>query len=406
MLDESSQKSPPKSPRVADFSTHLSGPVASRQLMQLGADIIKVENPKWGDGNRDFPPYFHDEGIHHLYLNAGTRSLALDARSELWPRAVEAIARWADVVIVGNRPKNAERLGIDYAKLRAYNPKLIYCMITGYGLEGEWASYPAHGLNMDALAGTVPLERNGDRPDVPGHYRSVGTTLAGIEAALGIMVALHRRDRGEGGQLVQVSVWESAMSWLWRDLTTQANVGRAWTAYRDLGSRYCIYGASDDKALLVCPIERRFWESFCDVLELPAELRVRGQWQGGTDMGADYVALGERDLIQARIAARPRDEWVRLLARADVPVAPVLDWREAMQSPHAQANGLMTQYEYRGHTVRLPTTPVSVTPAADLADTSVERLAKAHRDKREAVTRAPHLGEHNKEVLKELGIET
>ena len=90
-----------KRPRVADFSTHFSGPIASRQLVQLGADVIKIENPRHGDGNRFGTPSAGDVNLHHLYLNVGTRSIAVEARSEGWPKLVEAITRWADVVIVG-----------------------------------------------------------------------------------------------------------------------------------------------------------------------------------------------------------------------------------------------------------------------------------------------------------------
>ncbi|VTU29547.1 Formyl-coenzyme A transferase [Variovorax sp. SRS16] len=391
-----------KSPRVADFSTHLSGPVASRRLAQMGADVIKVEHPTLGDGNRSFPPMFHEDGIHHLYLNAGTRSLALDWRSPSWPRTVAAIARWADVVIVGNRPAQAQRMGIDAASLLAHKPELVYCMITGYGLAGEWAALPAHGLNMDALAGAIPLEWQDGQPEVPEHYRSVGTTVAGIEAVAGIYAALHRCSRGEGGQIVHVSIWEAALAWQWRDLATFANLERPWTAYRDLGSRYAVYGTQDAKALLVCPIERRFWDSFCTVLELPDDVRARGDWSSGSDMGSDYIALGERTLIGERLRLKPRDEWVALLREAQVPVAPVLDWRESMASAHAQANGTMASYDYRERAVRVPVAPVSVTAAS--AAGSTEAIAEAHRRRAEQVPRAPYLGEHNDEILKELGL--
>jgi crotonobetainyl-CoA:carnitine CoA-transferase CaiB-like acyl-CoA transferase len=392
-----------KSPRVADFSTHFSGPVASRRLAQLGADVIKIEHPTLGDGNRSFPPMFHEDGIHHLYLNAGTRSLAMDWRSPAWPRTVAALARWADVVIVGNHPAHAQRMGIDAASLLGHNPELVHCMITGYGLAGEWAALPAHGLNMDALAGAIPLEWQDGQPELPAHYRSVGTTVAGIEAAAGIYAALHRRSQGEGGQVVHVSIWEAALAWQWRDLATFANLERPWTAYRELGARYAVYGTQDGKALLVCPIERRFWEAFCIALDLPDEVRARGDWSGGTDMGSAYVALGERALIAERLCLKPCDEWLAILREARVPVAPVLDWRESMASAHAQANGVMGSYAHRGRAVRVPVTPVSITAAS--AAGSTEAIAEAHRRKADQLPRAPHLGEHNDEILRELGIE-
>jgi len=191
---------------------------------------------------------------------------------------------------------------------------------------------------------------------------------------------------------------------MWRDVATHANLGRSWTPYRELGSRYCVYGTQDDKALLVCPMERHFWERFCDALELPAEVKARGDWSSGSDMGERYVELGERELIEQRTRTRSLAEWSRLLAAVEVPFAPILDWREAMASPHAAANGVMADYEYRGHTVRVSTTPVSVTPTADIGAAGYEGLARAHRGKAQQVRRPPTLGEHNDELLKELGI--
>jgi crotonobetainyl-CoA:carnitine CoA-transferase CaiB-like acyl-CoA transferase len=390
-----------KSPRIVDFSTHFSGPVASRQLVQLGADVIKVENPRHGDGNRG-EPSTDGIGIHHLYLNPGTRSIAVDAKSEGWPALVKALTGWADVVIVGNRAASAKRMGIDFATLREHNPELVYCLITGYGLDGPLAEFPAHGLNMDALAGAVPVEWEDGRPVAPESYRSVGTTLAGIEAAIGIYAALHRRDRGAGAQFVHVSVWESALAWMWRDLTQYANTGERWQIYKGLGSRYCMYKTADDAAVLVCPLEKHFWERFCDVVGLE-HLKSRGDWSdAGMDYGRAYT--GEREEIQERMVTKTRPEWVALLAEADVPVAPVLDWREAMDTEHARANGVMAEYEYHGRTFRIPTTPVSIVSASD-GDVSLEHLADRHRRKHEVLTPPPDLGEQTDEILEELGAE-
>lgn len=391
-------------PRVVDFSTHFSGPVCARQMVALGADVIKVEHPVHGDGNRSFPPFFDGDSIHNLYLNAGTRSLAVEAGSALWKQVVPALAKWADVVIVGNRPSSAARLGIDFAALQKVNPQLVYCLISGYGIEGEWAGLPAHGLNMDALAGSLELDWTSGIPEIPASYRSAGTTMAGVQAALGIYAALDRRAREGVGQVVHVSIWESAISWMWRDVATHANTGNAWPAYQDLGSRYAVYATKDAKALLVCPIERRFWERFCDVLELGDAARSRGDWRGGVDLGAAWAANGEREQIQARLRDRNASDWLALLGAADVPVAQVLDWRESMESTHAQANGVMAAYENDGRTVRVPTTPVSVQSAPDVAGGSAA-LAAGHRAKGSRMSRPPALGENNLEILQALGIQ-
>ncbi|MEY2448689.1 MAG: hypothetical protein QOH79_2165 [Acidimicrobiaceae bacterium] len=393
---------PAKTPKVADFSTHYSGPVASRQLVQLGADVIKVEGPRFGDGNRTLPPLTTaGDSINHLYLNIGTRSLTVDTRSEEWPEVVGAVARWADVVIVGNRPSAARKRGIDYATILEHNANTVYCMITGYGLEGPYADYPAHGLNMDVLAGTVPVEWEDGEPYPPASYRSIGTTLAGIQAALGVMAGLHRRDQGMGPQFVHVSIWEAALSWMWRDLSTFANVGEQWSIYREYGPRYCMYKGSDGEPILVCPMEEHFWHRFCDVLELPEEIRERGDWSGGTDFGAGYE--GELEAIRERMAKRTAAEWNDLLAAADVPAALVLDWRQAMSSEHAHVNGAMLTYDYKDRAATIPTTPVSVLSDVS-ADASYEEIAERHRAKGSELAQPPDLGENSAEILEEIGL--
>lgn len=389
--------------RVVDFSTHISGPMASRHLVHFGADVIKVEDPTLGDGNRGFPPLAHGIGVQHLSLNPGTRSLAIDRRAPQWPATTKALANWADVVIVGNRPVTAAKLGIDFATLQRHNPALIYCLISGYGLGGDWASMPAHGLNMDALAGALPLDWHAGVPEIPFAYRSAGTTLAGINAALGIYAALYQRDQGRVGQLVHVSIWESALAWMWRDTTTQANAGHAWTAYQELGSRYAVYAAGDDLPILVCPIEQPFWERFCDVVGLPADVRARGDWGGGSDAGASYASVGERELVQQHLKQRARDDWLAEFRRADIPAAPVLDWRDAMASAHAQENGAIASYVLDDVVVRTPTVPISVTPSQAIEDDALWHVA--HKTKGQRVEQPPPLGADTRAILRELGIE-
>lgn len=389
-------------PKVADFSTHYSGPVASRQLVQLGADVIKVEGTRFGDGNRTLPPLTEaGDSINHLYLNIGTRSITVDPRSDEWPEVVAAIGKWADVVIVGNRPSAARKRGIDYATFLEHNPEVVYCMITGYGLDGPWAGYPAHGLNMDVLAGTVPVEWDDGEPNPPASYRSIGTTLGGIQAALGVMAGLHRRNSGMGPQFVHVSIWEAALSWMWRDLSTYANVGTPWSIYREYGPRYCMYQGSDGMPILVCPMEEHFWNRFCDVLGLADEIRNRGDWSGGSDFGADYE--GEFEAIRDRMKTRTAVEWNTMLAAADVPASLVLDWREVMVSEHAQVNGAMLTYDYKDRVATIPTTPVSV--LSDItAVTPTQEIAERHRTKAVGLRQPPDLGENTAEILNEIGL--
>src|SRR3954465_2322960 len=196
--------------RVVDFSTPLSGPLATHLLTELGATVIKVENPRTGDGNRAIFDVGDGMGLFHLALNSGTRSLAIDRRSELWPDVVAAAARWADAVAVGARPMGARRRGMDFETMKAPNPRLIYAALSGFGDHGPWRDLTAHGQTMDGYAGLVRVVDGPVQPQTQSGWRTAGTTLSGIFTALGILAALHRRDNGyDQAQYIGVSIWQS-----------------------------------------------------------------------------------------------------------------------------------------------------------------------------------------------------
>jgi crotonobetainyl-CoA:carnitine CoA-transferase CaiB-like acyl-CoA transferase len=378
--------------RIVDFSTHMSGPLASQLLMQLGADVIKVENPRLGDGNRRLEPLINGYGLFHIALNSGARSLAIDRHSVHWDRVVAACVRRADAVIVGSRPVDAARRGLDFATLLKINPEIVYCSISGYGQKGPWRDRTAHGLNPDVCAGIVPIQLEAGQPGPHAAYQSIGAPLAGVFAALGILAALRERDSGTGARYVNTSLWESAMWFSWRHTTAQANLGQPWLAYREMGSRYSIYQTSDDKAILVCPIEQRFWEAFCDLVGLPNEWKVQGDWgTSGMDngFGRDY----ERLSIAEAIARRPLADWVRALEQADVPFAPVLTIAEALRTDQAAANGLMRETRINGAPALIPTIPVAI-----------GRSPGSSRD-HAAIAEPPTLGQHTAEILAELGLD-
>jgi crotonobetainyl-CoA:carnitine CoA-transferase CaiB-like acyl-CoA transferase len=379
-------------PRIADFSTHLSGPFASRILSDLGADVIKIENPRTGDGNRGVGPFIHGVGNLHGALSAGARSLAVDRRSRHWDSIVQSCIRWADVVLVGARPSDAARLGLDFASVAKIRADTVYCLISGYGEDGPWRDFTAHGQTMDAMAGLVPVEWEGETPRTPVGWRSSGTTLAGIYAAVGIMYALYQRERGARGALhVSIPVWSAAMAWSWRDVNCLSNLGHPWNEYQDLGSRYAMYGTADHRALILAPIEQKFWEQFCDVAGL-AHLRADGSWGAGMDFGRGVTYESERVEIARAVGARSLQEWVELLSATGIPFAPVLTLAEALGSEHAAALGVLRDTTIDGQPARVPGSPVRVTDADHVG---------AHPG---PVAGPPRLGQHTDEVLAELGL--
>lgn len=377
--------------KILDLSTHWSGSVASRHLAHLGADVVKLENPRFGDGNRGLAPFIAGEGLSHIVLNVGKRSVAVDRKSEEWKDLLTRCARWADVLIVGLQPAVAAARGLDFASFVALNDQIVYCNISGYGEVGPWADYPLHGLNADVTAGLVPIEVVGGFPAPQGHYRSVGTTLAGIHAALGIMEALRRRDQGAGAQQVFTSVWESSMFWQWRDLTSALSLGVPHPTYADLGSRYALYLTSDARTLLICPIERKFWEVFCDLLSLPPKWKSFGSWdKSGMDHGAGRTE--ERMVIAERIRGHPLEYWVSVFGREKIPFSPLYTAGEAACTPQAEAVGVTSSTRIHGQVVAVPNVPIHIGSVGELG------VARGPS----TTASPPILGEHTDQFLAEL----
>lgn len=376
--------------KVVDFSGHLSGPMAAHLLVEVGAQVVKVEHPKVGDGNRGNEPLIAGAGDLHVGLNAGARSLAVSTHSPHWQTIVDASAAWADAVIIGARPSDAAKRGLDFASLRRANPEIVYCLISGYGLVGPWADYKAHGQNMDALAGRVDVEWVDGEPRTRAGWRSAGTTLAGIFGALGVLAGVIRRDRGGGAQFVHTSIWNTAMWWNWRDVNTLSNLGHGWNEYQSLGSRYGMYRTADDRALLVCPLEQKFWEAFCDVVGLPEDYRGRGDWTHSMDFGSD----DEIPVIADRIVTRTLEDWTEILHEAEIPFAPVLTLEEALSSDHARINHVV-----RGTTVNGQ--PVSVAASPLHFHDDEQAALHPHLDD---LSSPPDIGEHTVDVLTDFGL--
>lgn len=371
--------------RIVDFSTHLSGPLASHLLAELGADVIKVEHPIQGDGNRGNEPKFHGVSDLHVALNSGTRSLAISTRSEHWERVTGALASWSDAVIVGSRPLDAARRGLDYASLLKSNDQIVYCLVSGFGISGPWASFKAHGQTMDALAGRVDIEWADGQPQTVKGWRSAGAPLAGVFGALGVLAGITRRDRGGGPQFVHASIWDSAMWWNWRDVNSIVNTQESWHEYQSLGSRYAMYATSDQRALLLCPLERPFWQRFCDLASLPNEYRERGNWEHSMDFGYE----DETPVIAAAVATRSLDDWVTDLTAAEVPFAPILTLEEAINSEHAEVAGLLRGTLLPDGRAMIASSPVRVH--------SDEQSAQA--GDLEDLSPPPDLGAHSEEIL-------
>lgn len=308
--------------RVLDFSTLLPGPLATLLLAEAGADVLQLERPPRGDEMRSYRPRLGSSSANYALLNRGKRSAAVDLKDPAVRARLLELAAEVDVVVEQFRPGVMERLGLGYADFRAVNAGIVYCSITGYGQDGPAAGRAGHDLNYLAesgLLGAVVDERG--EPHLPP---TVIADIAGgtYPAVVNILLALLRRtETGEGCHL-DVGMTPNLSTLAYGYLATRAGGGEWPVAGRDLltgGSpRYAIYRTSDGRHVAAAPLEDRFWMRFCDLVELPQELRV--------DAGREPDVIAE---VAARIGAHPADHWRARFEGEDVCCSVVATFEEA-----------------------------------------------------------------------------
>ncbi|MEY2570225.1 MAG: hypothetical protein QOE63_575 [Acidimicrobiaceae bacterium] len=307
--------------RVLDLSIWRPGPYATQLLVDLGADVIKVE-PPGGDPMRGYPDLFAS-------LNASKRGIALDLKDVADQATALARAADADVVVEGFRPGVADRLGVGYPAVHADNPSVVYCSISGLGQTGPLALAPGHDINYQAWAGSLAPDGGPPRTGaIP-----IADLAAGMAAALGICAALVRRAATGQGEHVDVAMTDVLASW------TGAVAPQARDA--DPHARgvpgYGTFATGDGHHVALGIIsEDHFWQALCSALALDE-----------SDAALGFAErLARADVLQARvagaIAARHRDELVAALQAVDVPVAPVLDRAGMLALDHLRARGVVT----------------------------------------------------------------
>jgi crotonobetainyl-CoA:carnitine CoA-transferase CaiB-like acyl-CoA transferase len=323
--------------RILDFSRVLAGPFATMMLGDLGATVTKVERPGIGDETRSWGPPFDACGMATYFqsVNRNKQSIALDlARPDDLDRAL-ALAREADVVVENFRPGVMDRLGLGYRRLRADNPGLVYCSITGFG-SGAGAGLPGYDLLVQALGGLMSIT---GEPD--GEPQKVGVALvdvlAGLFSTVGILAALRDRDATGEGQLVEVDLLSALLAALVNQGSafTIAGVvpGRMGNAHPSI-SPYELYGTGDGDLVVAVGNDRQF-AALCEVLGAP-ELVDDPRFASNGDRVAHRDAL-KRELVE-RLRTRPASDWARELTAVRVPAGVVNDLEGAFAL--AQALGL------------------------------------------------------------------
>jgi crotonobetainyl-CoA:carnitine CoA-transferase CaiB-like acyl-CoA transferase len=367
--------------RVVDLTISLAGPYCTQLLGALGADVVKVEHPEHGDDTRQWgPPFWHGDGVLFLAANANKRSLALDVRRPEGRDALLRLCGRADVFVQSLRPGTAERRGLGYEELRARNPRLVYCSIGAFGRDGPLREQAGYDPLMQAAGGIMSITGERDGPPV-----RVGASLVdqgtGLWAALGIVLALHERERTGRGRRVDVALFETAVGLVATQLVgylaSGEVAGRHGSAY-PLIAPYQTF-ATADGALMIAAGNDRLFASLCEAVDLP-QLARDARFGTNPDRVAHRDALAE--LLGSRLGGEATAVWLERLAAAGVPAAPVHDVAQVAEHEQTRALGLLQEVG-------------EITTVAP--QLSLDGARVLHRSP------PPPLGEHTRDILKEVG---
>ncbi len=371
---------------VLDLSRVLAGPYATQLLGDMGARIVKVEQPGRGDETREWGPPFTPGGqsAYFVGVNRNKESLALDLKTPGGRAVLRELAARADVLIENFKLGTMAALGLGYDELRAANPGLIYCALTGYGQTGPYAARPGYDTVIQAQAGLMSITGEAD-----GEPQKVGVAVvditAGLYAAASILAALHHRERSGAGQLIDLALFDVQLSWL-------ANVGSAYLVSGHPPRRYGNghstivpyqpFRAADGYLMVAVGNDGQF-ARFCDALGRP-------EWPADPRFATNPARVANRaelvPLIEELMAARTIADWEHILHAAGVPCAPVNDVPTALADPQAVARQMVREIaDDRGETVRL------VGPAPRLSATPLTIRSAP-----------PRLGQHSEAVLRDL----
>ena len=329
--------------RVLDLTRLLPGPMATLHLADQGAEVIKIEDTGLGDYARTFGPgasQANAEGQDSPFfrmLNRNKQSLRLDLKQPAGVQAFLRLAAEADVIFESFRPGVVDRLGVGYAAVRAINPQIVYCSITGYGQTGPWAHYAGHDLNYIAMTGL--LEQNGtpgSAPAIPDFQ--IGDLLGGsLTALVGVLTAVIGAKATGQGCHVDVAMADAILAHsVFPLLATQTAEGlapRGEGAMTGASPGYGVYATADDRYLAVGAIESKFWQTLCVAVGLPALAKL--------DMTNAAEMKHAREALAAVIKAQPLAYWEKTLVPLDCCVTPVLRPDEAVKHPQFVARQIV-----------------------------------------------------------------
>lgn len=372
--------------RVLDLTQSVAGPYSTMILGDLGADVVKVERPNGGDDTRSWgPPYWGDESTTFLALNRNKRSVALDLKHPEGQKILRELLRDADVLVHNLRGKAADRLGLGYEAMKKENPRIICCSMTAYGSVGPMRHYPGYDPLIQAFGGLMSI--TGEPGGAPVR---VGTSIMdmgmGMWAVIGILGALQNRSRTGEGDLVETSLYETAVGWIPYQIMSYLGTGETPRPHGSGTAMLAPYEAypTSDGHILIGAGNNSLWDKLCRVLELE-EARDDPRFRDNPDRVRNREALFE--VLAGRLRTDTTEAWAEKLRAAEVPCSPIRTIDQVVAEPQTEALGILRSMAHP----RLP----------GYTDVGIPVLWDKGRPETRHVP--PLLGDATREVLDELG---
>jgi CoA:oxalate CoA-transferase len=376
-------KGPLEGIRVLDMTWALAGPFCTMLLSDLGAEVIKVENPEEGDSSRKNFPHIEGVSSYFLSVNRGKKSITVNLRHPEGKKIVMTLAKKADVIVENFRPGVMARLGLGYKDIRAVNPKIIYAACSGFGQVGPYAHRPAYDVIVQGMGGTLSITGEEGGPPVRVGF-SIGDIGGGIFTALGILAALQERQKSGEGQMIDVAMLDCQMALLENAFSRFFATGEV--AQR-LGTRHPVLTPfqslpTKDGYIALAAAREDWWQKFCQLIGRP-DLPQDERFKNNVLRTKNHKQL--EAILSEVTRQRTTSEWVSLMDKNDIACGPVNTLDQIANDPHTAAREMIRQVKHsKAGMLRVVNSPIKLsrTPV------SIEKAS-------------PELGENTEEILRE-----
>jgi len=334
--------------RVIDLTRAVAGPYCTMLLGDFGAEVIKLETPFGGDIMRNWPPTFGGESASFISVNRNKKSVTANIKNPKGLQILKELIALADILILNFTPKTIKKIGLSYSEVAEINPRIIYCLISGYGESGPNENRPAYDYMIQGESGLMHMTGEPDRPPVRCGI-GIADISAGLYSTIAILTALRLRDKEGKGLKIGISLLDSTIaiqSYLaQKTLFTGESPARTGLAHPNGGSLYTAYYTKDDKLLIIYAYEDEYWKSLCNVLSLGtlvddprfSTYKKRRSKESERDLSA---------LLEINFKKWTCDELLENLIKAGIPCGPVRPLDQTLADPQVIANNMVVTMEH------------------------------------------------------------